>query len=38
MTFLAAILDTTVEEDESDATKNGQEFSTEEHRTGQEGE
>ena len=38
VTFLAVILDTTEDEDESDATKNGQEFSTEEHRTGQEGE
>ena len=38
VTFLTVILDTTAEEDESDATKNGQEFSTEENRIGQEGE
>ena len=38
VTFLTVILDTTDEEDESGATNNGQEFSTEEHRIGQEGE
>ena len=38
VTFLTVILDTTDEEDESNATNNGQEFSTEEHRIGQEGE
>ena len=36
--FLVAILDTTTEEQESDATKKGQENSTEENRIGQEGE
>ena len=36
--FLVVILDTTAEEQESDATKKGQENSTEENRIGQEGE
>ena len=36
--FLVVILDTTAEEQESDATKKGQENSTEESRMGQEGE
>ena len=36
--FLVVILDTTTEEQESDATKKGQENSTEENRIGQEGE
>ena len=36
--FLVVILDTTPEEQESDATKKGQENSTEENRIGQEGE
>ena len=36
--FLVVILDTTTEEQESDATKQGQENSTEENRIGQEGE
>ena len=36
--FLVVILDTTAEEQESDATKTGQENSTEENRIGQEGE
>ena len=36
--FLVLILDTTAEEQESDATKKGQENSTEENRIGQEGE
>ena len=34
MAFLAVIIGTTEEEDGSDATKNGQEFSTEENRIG----
>ena len=36
--FLVVILDMTAEEQESDATKKGQENSTEENRIGQEGE
>ena len=36
--FLVVILDTTAEEQESDATKKGQENSTEENRIGEEGE
>ena len=36
--FLVVILDTTAEEEESDATKKGQANSTEENRIGQEGE
>ena len=36
--FLVVILDTTAEEQESDATKKGQENYTEENRIGQEGE
>ena len=36
--FLVVILDTTAEQQESDATKKGQENSTEENRIGQEGE
>ena len=36
--FLVVILDTTAEEQESDATKKGQENSTEENRIGREGE
>ena len=36
--FLVVILDTTTEEQESDATKKGQENSTDENRIGQEGE
>ena len=36
--FLVVILDTTTQEQESDATKKGQENSTEENRIGQEGE
>ena len=36
--FLVVIIDTTAEEQESDATKKGQENSTEENRIGQEGE
>ena len=36
--FLVVILDTTAEEQESDATKKGQQNSTEENRIGQEGE
>ena len=36
--FLVVILDTTAEEQESDATKKGQDNSTEENRIGQEGE
>ena len=36
--FSILVLDTTAEEEESDATKKGQENSTEENRIGQEGE